>query len=168
MEVILAKHSGFCMGVNRAVKAVLNVKDKKVCVLGELVHNKSVNDELENRGVKIAKSFDDIEGDVIVIRSHGETKETIDALKKTGKTILDCTCPFVSKIHDIVSDYSRKGYKILILGDDTHPEVKGTKGWVFGEKPLVQNRFDEKYDYNSHEKLCIVAQTTYNLSLIHI
>ncbi len=162
MEVILAKHSGFCMGVNRAITAVLSIKNKKVCVLGELVHNKAVNEELQKRGIKIAHSLDETEGDVVVIRSHGEKRETIDFLKKSGKEILDCTCPFVKKIHDIVSDYSDRGYKILIVGDCNHPEVKGIEGWASGEKPLVQNEFDENYDYNSHEKLCIVAQTTYN------
>lgn len=162
MEVILAKNNGFCMGVRRAVDKVKSLIGEKVCVYGELVHNKSVNEELVKSGVKIIHSPKEADFDKVVIRSHGASESDLDYFRSIGKEVVDCTCPFVSKIHEIVKEYSQKGYKIIILGDKNHPEVIGTIGWVQGDTPIVTEEFDPSYDYNRHEKVCIVAQTTFN------
>lgn len=163
MEIFLAQNNGFCMGVKRAVERVEKLSGEKVYVYGELVHNKAVNDSIEKTGKKIIHSLDGIDEGTVVIRSHGVAKSDMDLLLKRNVKIVDCTCPFVKKIHDIVSEYSENGYKIIIVGDKNHPEVIGTMGWVKNGKPIVLQEFNAKLDYNLYEKVCIVAQTTLNI-----
>lgn len=164
MQVFLAKNNGFCAGVKRAVDTVKNLKGDKIYVYGELVHNKAVNDDLVNGGVKIINSVSEAEsGGTVVIRSHGATRADIEAFISNGVTVVDCTCPFVKKIHDIVSEYSKKGYQIVIVGDKNHPEVKATVGWAENCTPIVTDGNDVNFDYNAYEKVCIVAQTTLNV-----
>ncbi len=160
MQVIYAKNNGFCMGVRRAVDKVKSLASQNICVYGELVHNKSVNDGLISSCVKIIHAKEEADADKVIIRSHGATERDIEFFKSRGMEVIDCTCPFVSKIHSIVKEYSEKGYKIIIVGDKNHPEVIATTGWVSGEAPIVTEEFDPAYDYNRHEKVCIVAQTT--------
>ena len=163
MKVILAKNNGFCMGVKRAVSQAKSLAGENVYIYGELVHNKLVNDELLSMGLKIVDDPLEVKSGTVIIRSHGTTKSQIEDFRNRGINVVDCTCPFVAKIHQIVQEYSKKGYQIVIVGDKNHPEVKGIIGWVYEtQKPLIFDEFDQKYDFNQHEKVCIVAQTTCN------
>lgn len=163
MEVILAKNVGFCPGVRRAVETVKKIAKDGVSVYGDLVHNAAVNDDLKKHGVKIAYDKNDVTGDTVVIRSHGVSKDEIEFFESKGLKVVDCTCPFVNRIHDIVFEYSKKGYRIIVIGEKTHPEVVGTVGWAQSSDVIVTDEFDENFDYNSAEKTCIVAQTTLNI-----
>ena len=158
--VIIGKHNGFCSGVKRAVDTAKSIGRDGVYILGELIHNKYVIDEIRSLGVRQIDDVDEIDKGTLIIRSHGVGRDVLDKLAaKPDVEVVDCTCPFVKKIHSIVSEYSKKGYLIIIVGEKSHPEVRGIVGWCEGES-VVQQVFDPDFDYNAYENVCIVAQTT--------
>ena len=169
MEVIVAKTAGFCFGVERAVNQVYDqIKNGNgpIYTLGPIIHNEEVVRDLEEKGVKVLNSENEIsaltEGTVI-IRSHGVGKHVYDMLKAQGVQIVDATCPFVKKIHRIVQEQNLQGRRVIIIGDETHPEVEGIKGWGDARTMVVKNEEQmEKLPSFTGEKLCIVSQTTFN------
>ena len=169
MEVIVAKTAGFCFGVERAVNQVYDqIKhgSGQIYTLGPIIHNEEVVRDLEEKGVKVLNSENEIsaltEGTVI-IRSHGVGKHIYDMLKAQGVQIVDATCPFVKKIHRIVQEQNLQGRRVIIIGDETHPEVEGIKGWGDARTMVVKNEEQmEKLPSFTGEKLCIVSQTTFN------
>ena len=169
MEVIVAKTAGFCFGVERAVNQVYDqIKNGNgpIYTLGPIIHNEEVVRDLEEKGVKVLNSENEIltltEGTVI-IRSHGVGKHIYDMLKAQGIRIVDATCPFVKKIHRIVQEQNLQGRRVIIIGDETHPEVEGIKGWGDARTMVVKNEEQmEKLPSFTGEKLCIVSQTTFN------
>ena len=169
MEVIVAKTAGFCFGVERAVNQVYDqIKNENgpIYTLGPIIHNEGVVRDLEEKGVKVLNSENEIltltEGTVI-IRSHGVGKHIYDMLKAQGVQIVDATCPFVKKIHRIVQEQNLQGRRVIIIGDETHPEVEGIKGWGDARTMVVKNEEQmEKLPSFTGEKLCIVSQTTFN------
>ena len=169
MEVIVAKTAGFCFGVERAVNQVYDqIKHGSgpIYTLGPIIHNEGVVRDLEKKGVKVLNSANEIsaltEGTVI-IRSHGVGKHIYDMLKAQGVQIVDATCPFVKKIHRIVQEQNLQGRRVIIIGDETHPEVEGIKGWGDARTMVVKNEEQmEKLPSFTGEKLCIVSQTTFN------
>ena len=169
MEVIVAKTAGFCFGVERAVNQVYDqIKHGSgpIYTLGPIIHNEGVVRDLEEKGVKVLNSENEIsaltEGTVI-IRSHGVGKHIYDMLKAQGVQIVDATCPFVKKIHRIVQEQNLQGRRVIIIGDETHPEVEGIKGWSEVRTMVVKNEEQmEKLPSFTGEKLCIVSQTTFN------
>ena len=169
MEVIVAKTAGFCFGVERAVNQVYDqIKHGSgpIYTLGPIIHNEGVVRDLEKKGVKVLNSANEIsaltEGTVI-IRSHGVGKRIYDMLKAQGVQIVDATCPFVKKIHRIVQEQNLQGRRVIIIGDETHPEVEGIKGWGDARTMVVKNEEQmEKLPSFTGEKLCIVSQTTFN------
>ena len=158
--IIVGKHNGFCSGVKRAVDTAKRIGKEGVYVLGELVHNQDVLDSIAALGVKTVETVDEIDQGTVIIRSHGIGKAQMELLSgKANVEVVDCTCPFVKKIHSIVSEYSKKGYQIIVVGEKSHPEVQGIVGWCENDA-LVISEFDDKIDYNSFDNVCIVAQTT--------
>lgn len=167
MEIVLAKHAGFCYGVKRAVDIANEHANKEypIYTLGPLIHNDEVINDLALNNVfsKSLEELMELDGGKVIIRSHGVGKDTIDKLKDRGYEVIDATCPFVKKIHNLVHDYSKNGYHIIILGDKKHAEVQGIIGWVFGEKySVIETKEDiESFD-GRDKKCCLVAQTTFN------
>ncbi len=157
MKVIFSKHLGYCSGVKRAIElAESNLPS--VCTLGELTHNEQVIRSLEQKGIKAA-DIDDLTADKVVIRSHGVGKSEQEKLMASGRQIIDATCPFVRKIHEIVQSHYEAGYDIVIVGDKTHPEVKGINGWC-DNKALVIDPDSDEIDLSGTKKVCLVSQTT--------
>ncbi len=139
MQVFLAEHAGFCKGVERALKLTLDevAGGKEVNTFGPLVHNKEVADYLAARKVGIIEGQGELGQGSVVIRAHGVDPATLQLLQNNDKiAIIDATCPYVSKVQQIVRLYSQKGYKILIFGDRAHPEVEALFGWS-GNRALV-------------------------------
>ena len=168
MEVILAETAGFCFGVKRAVDQVYEqIKTgKKIYTFGPIIHNENVVEDLEKKGVRVIDNVDELatltEGSV-VIRSHGVSKDVYELIQKQGLEIVDATCPFVKKIHRIVENESKQGCQIIIIGNDSHPEVEGIKGWC--EKPAIVVESKEQagqVTLPQNQKICIVSQTTFN------
>ena len=161
MPIKVAETAGFCFGVKRAVDAVYDAieQGKKIATLGDIIHNRQVTDDLSTKGVYSYEKVEDIQKDhIIVIRAHGVGK---DVYEKIGnREYIDLTCPFVSKIHKIVEKHYNDGYKIVIIGDETHPEVIGINGWCNYEADVIDSELtDFKIDFDK-KPLCVVAQTT--------
>lgn len=169
-NVTVAETAGFCFGVKRAVNMVYGEaesSDVPVYTYGPIIHNEEVVHDLEDKGVRVIRSLDELNQlpkGKIIIRSHGISQAEHDKMQASGFEILDATCPFVLKIHRLVGEYSRKGYTIVIAGNHEHPEVEGIMGWVEGQSVYtVQNVCDmEKLPLSPDEKVCFVAQTTFN------
>lgn len=124
----LAKTAGYCFGVRRAIQMAMDhaVPEKPIYTLGPLIHNRYVVDDLEQKGVITAHSIDEIPpGATVILRAHGVTPQDLNRLKQSGCSVLDATCPYVAKIHRIVTEESAKGRVILIFGKHGHPEVIG-------------------------------------------
>lgn len=162
MKVIVAQGAGFCSGVRNAVDLVYENTDGdcKLYSIGPLIHNAQAIAEMKNKGLVVEESIDDIDsGEVVIIRSHGVPEELYEKLKAKDIKIIDATCHFVKRIHRLVSEYSQKGYAIIIIGQKEHPEVIGIMGWC------SQNVFvlDDPSQIDALPKLpkaCVVAQTT--------
>ena len=169
MKVIKAKTAGFCFGVKRAVDTVYEQADTcggPIYTYGPIIHNEEVVKDLESRGVSVIRSEEELESiteGTVIIRSHGVEKRICDKLLGKGLRIVDATCPFVKKIHNIVEKESAEGKYILIIGNPDHPEVAGIRGWCHGPSTVIRTK-EEARDFLSeeHEKVCIVSQTTFN------
>ena len=132
MQVIKAKTAGFCFGVKRAVDTVYEQvrqnSGEKIYTYGPIIHNKEVVRDLEEKGVIVLRSKEELEAlerGTVIIRSHGVTKDILDILETKNLKIIDATCPFVKKIHNIVQKHSAQGERIVIIGNSGHPEVQG-------------------------------------------
>lgn len=162
MEIIIAKKSGFCPGVQRAVDTAKKIYGKNVAIFGEIIHNEKVVDEIAALGTKTVYSLDDFDGDTLIIRSHGVGKSIFTEAEKRGIKVIDRTCPFVVKTQKIVEKYSSENYRIIIAGEKTHPEVVGLIGWAGNAKVDVIDDDFESIDVSENDKICLVAQTTYS------
>ncbi len=162
MNFIVAEHSGFCVGVKNAVETAKKIGGKNVYILGELIHNKLVTDEILSSGTKIIEDVDEVDFGTVIIRSHGVGKDVYEKLSaKPNVKIVDCTCPFVKKIHTIIEKYHNEGYTIIIVGEKNHPETIGSNGWCDYNAIFVDSE-NPSLDFNSFEKVCIVCQTTFD------
>ncbi len=168
MEVTLAKSAGFCFGVKRAVDMVYEEAQKKeqVYTFGPIIHNEQVVTDLQKKGVAVLNSIDelkDLKEGTVIIRSHGVSKDVYDILQKENIRIVDATCPFVKKIHNIVKKHTEENENVVIIGNAKHPEVEGIKGWG-GDNVTVIETIEEAESYvpSQEKKTCIVSQTTFN------
>ncbi|MCQ4725056.1 bifunctional 4-hydroxy-3-methylbut-2-enyl diphosphate reductase/30S ribosomal protein S1 [Anaerotignum faecicola] len=166
MEIIVAKSAGFCFGVSRAVEAVYNaVGNGDIYTYGPIIHNKTVTDELAKKGVKIINSIDEIENGTVILRSHGVGEEVYKEIERAGIKLIDGTCPFVKKIHDIVKEDFENGCKIIIIGDSLHPEVIGINGWCRNSAVIVESAKEaETAELDTRQKYSAVVQTTFRAS----
>jgi (E)-4-hydroxy-3-methyl-but-2-enyl pyrophosphate reductase len=130
-----AKTQGFCFGVAITVKKAeeaVAVPDANVTTLGHVVHNPQMVASLESQGLKNASSIDDVESGTLFVRAHGLPTGVFEKAKAKGLTVIDATCPMVTKIHVQAEKLRAEGYKIIVVGDPDHPEVKGTLSHVPG------------------------------------
>ncbi len=172
MEIITAKSAGFCFGVRRAVDTVYEQIEggQNIYTFGPIIHNEEVVRDLENKGVKVLNTGDEIKNapkGTVIIRAHGVPENIYRLIEESGHRLVDATCPYVLKIHRIVSNASSEGTYVVIIGDRNHPEVQGIKSCAPDSSVIA----DEQEAYNflqsegkHHKKLCIVSQTTYNFN----
>lgn len=168
MKVELAKSAGFCFGVEKAVNTVYEEAKKGndiVYTLGPIIHNEEVVKDMKKRGVEAVKIEDlaSLPKGTVIIRSHGVSREIFNFVKRSGHRVVDATCPFVKKIHAIVSVQSGKGKTVVIIGNPEHPEVMGIRGWGDENTYAVENI--EQFinlELKKDKKIIIVAQTTFN------
>lgn len=175
MEIIKAPSAGFCFGVAKAVKTAYAAVENKVgnvFCFGELIHNQIVTDELAAMGLKTINDIEKLapagEGDKVIIRAHGVAPFVYEGIREKGYEIIDATCPFVAKIHDLVKREYESGRKIIIVGDAKHPEVIGINGFCDNSAEIC-NSFEEFKNFlNDGEKYkhnilySVVAQTTFS------
>ena len=168
MKVELAKSAGFCFGVEKAVNTVYEEaknENEIVYTLGPIIHNEEVVKDMKKRGVEAVKMEDlaSLQKGTVIIRSHGVSRDVYNFVKNSGHRVVDATCPFVKKIHAIVSVQSGKGKTVVVIGNPDHPEVMGIKGWGDKNTYAVEN-IDQfiSLGLKKDEEIIIVAQTTFN------
>lgn len=169
MEVILAKHAGFCFGVKRATQLAFEAADQDgdIYTLGPIIHSPQVVQRLEEMGVKPVDDVSEVEtGGTVIIRSHGVAAEELEAAIRAGLEVVDATCPFVKKAQEHVATLSTEGYDIVVVGDAVHPEVQGIVSYAAGRVYVVSSGKDvERLPRMS--KIGVVAQTTQSFDHLH-
>ena len=176
-KIKLAKYAGFCYGVKRAVETAKKLKeenpDKKVFVLGELIHNANVIKELEANGIKTLYELPEKGDGICVIRSHGESPEVIEKIKQAGFTPVDLTCPDVKKVQQKAVELAKDGYFVVIVGKAEHPEVVAIKAnaLLWTDKVAVASNVEQLKSFEtkikSHKNVGVVVQTTQMLSTLN-
>ena len=170
LQITLAKTAGFCFGVDRAVNLAYDLADKniKAASLGQLIHNDFVTDDLKSRGIDLITNPNDAKKDeTVLIRAHGIPSSDYEILEKSGAVICDATCPFVKKIHGIVSDNSDENSVVFIAGDKNHPEVIGIVGHcktdsvVYSDSSELEKILTENSLF-FQKRIIAVAQTTFS------
>jgi 4-hydroxy-3-methylbut-2-enyl diphosphate reductase len=163
MEIIIARNSGFCYGVKRALqlsrKAGQSQKNR-IFSWGELIHNPEVIKKLEKDGIQVANSLSQLKpGDTVIIRSHGVSPAVYQALRKKRVRLIDATCPIVKKIQKTVAALSRRAGEIIIVGNRNHPEIQGLLGYSRGKARVVEN-VEQARQLPFKKKRAVLAQST--------
>lgn len=168
--ISIAEDTGFCFGVRRADKIVTTLasEHKMVAILGELIHNHDYIEALENYGIETVEDISEVsdkDNTVLVIRTHGVTKEQLCRICESFPSYVDATCPFVKKIHKIVEENSSSDVDTIIIGREGHPEVVGIKSYAKGDVYVFGSPDEIKCfkNVNFGKKAAIlVSQTTNN------
>ena len=166
MKILVAEHSGFCEGVERAFRIAIDTAKagKPVFMLGNLVHNKQVVERLNNFKVKTVGGLEEIPPEtngLLLISAHGVPPEIYEQAKLLKLEVLDTTCPWVKKAQKIAKQLAEDGRLVIIVGDRGHPEVKSLLGWSGGRGVVVENADDlNKLSLAPEMKIGVIAQTT--------
>ncbi len=161
-RIVLAEVAGFCFGVRRAVDMVNQARQERtehITMLGPLVHNAQVVERMRVQGVETENSLENIRQGTVVLSAHGVAPKVRDSARERGLTLLDVTCPFVTKVHRTAKQLIEQGYELLLVGDHGHTEVKGVVGAVEG-KVTVVSTVEEVKDRVFGKKVGILSQTT--------
>ncbi|MCK9328545.1 MAG: 4-hydroxy-3-methylbut-2-enyl diphosphate reductase [Candidatus Cloacimonetes bacterium] len=162
-KIKLAKNSGFCFGVKRAIRLAEETAQKhgKAITLGPIIHNPQMVENLKHKGVSVAENTDDIGDEAVIIRSHGIPRETYEILKAKQNIIIDATCPYVAKAHEFARIANSENYDIFILGNHKHPEVIALKSYI--DKKVYFFESSEEIINKKFNKVAIICQTTQNI-----
>ena len=176
-EIKLAKYAGFCYGVKRAVETAKRLKQENpecnICVLGELIHNSHVIEELNTIGIETLSELPTKGNGICIVRSHGESPETFEKIEKAGFEVYDLTCPDVKKVQQKAIELAQEDYFVVIVGKAQHPEViaikanaeKYTNNVLVADSVEQIKPFDEKL--KEHKKIGVVVQTTQMISTLN-
>ena len=170
MKINVAKSAGFCFGVKRALNIALHtVKyEKNVCMLGDIVHNEDVVKTISEAGIKKIGRLSSGKGKTLLIRAHGASKTTIRKAKNAGYNIIDATCLMVKEIHKIATRKEKQGYKIIVIGDKKHDEVKGITGQLKKRALVIDSlkSIPSVTSLKKYKKAAIVVQSTQNIERV--
>lgn len=166
LEIIISPHAGYCFGVKRAMRLIhqglTERSASKIYTIGDIIHNPQAVERLRESGVEPADSLDEIEeGSVLVIRAHGVQPELIEEAKARGIQLLDATCPFVQRSQNYVRKLTGESYRVIIIGDEEHPEVKSIAGHA-GDGAIIIGNPDDAGNVPLLEKAGVVIQTTFS------
>ena len=169
MEIKIAKFSGYCYGVKRAMDLALEKLDetseKKVYSLGPLIHNDQAMKKFTDKGLIVEEDINKIEkNSTAIVRSHGLPKDFYDKMDIISTNVVDATCPFVKKIQDIVYENYKSGHGIILIGDKDHPEIRGINGWSDNSSIIINSIEDvERFGFSEDRAYIVAVQTTYKL-----
>lgn len=176
-NIKLAKFAGFCYGVKRAVETAKKLKqenpDKNIYILGELIHNTDVINELDSLGIKTIYEIPQKGDGICIVRSHGEAPEVFEKIKNAGFELVDLTCPDVKKVQQRAIELAQNDYFVIIVGKSNHPEVVAIKAnaEMYSNKVVVAVAKEELEPYaeeiKAHKKVGIVVQTTQMVSTLN-
>ena len=177
-NIKLAKFAGFCYGVKRAVETAKKLKaenpNKNIYILGELIHNTDVINELETLGIKTIYEVPEKGEGICIVRSHGEAPEVFEKIKKAGFELVDLTCPDVKKVQQRAIELAQNDYFVVIVGKPNHPEVMAIKANadLYSKNVVVATTIEELEPYSdkikSHKKVGVVVQTTQMVSSLNL
>jgi len=165
MKVILADTCGFCHGVKNAISMADQIlaTHKQVYSLGSIIHNKDVVERLAKKGLKTVNDIGKIDSGTVLIRSHGAAPQDIKKMKEKGLKIVDATCVLVKRVQHIVKQLSGKNYKVVVIGDEKHPEVQAVVSC--GDDVVVMADESDLHKLPENAKLGLVCQTTQSRQL---
>ena len=166
MDILVGDYAGFCFGVDRAMEIAFDAgetQSDEVYTLGPLIHNPQAVGKLNEVGVGLADSIEDVEQGTIIIRSHGVAPEVIEKAEKKGLQIINATCPFVKKAQEKAKKLKEDGYQVLISGDKNHPEVTGILGFTNEQAIVIEDESDFSKLPNT-DKIGVITQTTQSIS----
>lgn len=177
-DIKLAKFAGFCYGVKRAVETAVKLKkenpDKNIYILGELIHNTDVINELDRMGIKTIYEVPKSGDGICIVRSHGAAPEVLEQIRNAGFELVDLTCPDVKKVQQRSVELAKNDYFVVIVGKPNHPEVIAIKANanLYSDKVVVATSIDELAPYakeiKSHRKVGVVVQTTQMVSSLNL
>lgn len=177
-DIKLAKFAGFCYGVKRAVETAVKLKeenpDKNIYILGELIHNTDVINELDKMGIKTIYEVPKSGDGICIIRSHGAAPEVLEQIRNAGFELVDLTCPDVKKVQQRAIELAKNDYFVVIVGKPNHPEVIAIKANadLYSNKVVVATSIEELEPYSaqikSHRKVGVVVQTTQMVSSLNL
>ncbi len=162
MEIVVAKHMGFCGGVKRAVEMARGTAEQTsgpVFTWGPLIHNPQVVDRLQQAGVNVADAMGDLQGEAFVVSAYGVEHAVLDAAKSRGMRIVDATCPVVIRAHSLAFKLVEEGYQLVVVGDHGHPEMVTLKE-VLGDKVTIVHDRDEASQVRLRGRVAVMSQTT--------
>ena len=167
MKIEIGAHAGFCTGVELCIKKLdkLLKENKNLYCLGEVVHNKYVVESFKNKGLIVVDNIDEVKGNNLVIRAHGEPKETYELAKQRNINIYDLTCPKVLNIRTIVKDYINDDTFIILIAKKNHPEAIGTISFCGTNSNIVETKEDLENiipKLKEYKNIVIIAQSTFN------
>ncbi|MDD5066674.1 MAG: 4-hydroxy-3-methylbut-2-enyl diphosphate reductase [bacterium] len=161
----ISRHVGYCGGVRRTLNIVDELlrtrSNKKIYMLGEIVHNEFVLNKLKEQGLSIINDFQEARGGLLVIQSHGITEALADRIRSSGIEYLDTTCPMVKNIHRNIKDLEARGYFPVIIGAKDHSEVIGIAGQVKESRVFRKPEAVEPALLRDKERVGIVIQSTF-------
>lgn len=162
MEIVVAKHMGFCGGVKRAVEMARGTAEQTsgpVFTWGPLIHNPQVVDRLQQAGVNVADALDDLQGEAFVVSAYGVEHAVLDAAKSRGMRVVDATCPVVIRAHSLAFKLVEEGYQLVVVGDHGHPEMVTLKE-VLGDRVTIVHNRNEASQVKLRGKVAVMSQTT--------
>lgn len=165
MEIIVAKNSGLCYGVKRALnlaKETRHERNGNVLTLGDLIHNPRVIVDLKKQGIHSIENLNALKKGTIIIRSHGISPEVYESLEEKNMEIVDATCPIVKRIQKLVGILAENKEEIIIVGNKDHPEIKGLIGFSQERGIIVENEIQIKH-LPHKKKRAVLAQSTQDL-----
>lgn len=165
MEIVRAHSMGFCFGVRDAIEVVreLGEAGSSVYTLGAIVHNPQIAAELEKINVHVIDSLDQApENSMVAITAHGAPPDIEEAATRRGLTVIDTTCPLVTRIQKTARDLMQQRYSVLVYGDPAHKEVKGIVGWTEGKAKVISSMEDLK-DWEPTRRVALISQSTSNV-----
>jgi len=163
LKVTVAPSSGFCRGVSNAVDTAMRIDPHGTYILGELIHNPVVTEQIARRGIRTVDDIGEVpDGATLILRSHGAGKTVYEECNVRNIRIVDCTCPFVKRTQNIVREYSEEGRQIAVIGERKHPEVAGICGWCDGDAIVLDGEDDPQIRLLQGKNAVVVVQTTYS------
>jgi (E)-4-hydroxy-3-methyl-but-2-enyl pyrophosphate reductase len=178
MQILVAKHAGFCFGVKKAIEIAEEVASnnkEKTYVYGQLVHNERVIEDLQKKGIEFIENIENIpENAVTVLRAHGEPGSTYQKLLQKniskGNNLNDATCPLVTLVHNVAIKLKNNGYEVILFGKKNHPEAIGTSYHIRGTDTFIiedasgAQKILEYIQKNNHKKVALISQTTMSVA----
>lgn len=165
MEIILAKHAGLCFGVKRALDLTVEAANtaaankERIYSLGPVIHNPQAVAQLEQMGVMVAGTLDEVESGYLVVRSHGVPASLREDAQRRGLKLVDATCPFVRRSIRWASDLEKNGYQVVVVGEVGHPEIQAVLGSLQGQGWVIATPAEAK-ELSRCARMGVVAQTT--------